>query len=46
MIMIFMTKPYDYADDTDDANDHKNDSYTADGAGPLVLPPYLVSIPI
>ena len=26
-----MTKPYDY-DDTDDNNDHKNDSYTAAGA--------------
>ena len=30
-----MTKPYDYADDTDD-NDHNNDNYTA-GASPLVL---------
>ena len=28
-----MTKPYDY-DDTDDCNDHKNDSYTAAGAAP------------
>ena len=35
-----MTKPYDYADDTDDDNDHKNDSYTAAGAGPLVLAPW------
>ena len=24
-------------DDTDDDNDHKNDSYTAAGAGPLVI---------
>ena len=29
--------PYNYADDTDDDNDHKNDSYTAAGAGPLVM---------
>ena len=35
-----MTKPYDYAGDTDDGNDHKNDSYTAAGAGPLVLAPW------
>ena len=39
--MIMMTKPYDYADDTDDDNDHKNDSYTTAGAGPLVLAFYL-----
>ena len=37
-----MTKPYDYADDTDDDRDHKNDSYTAAGAGPLVLAPWWV----
>ena len=27
-------KPYDYNDDTDDDNDHKNDSYTLAGAAP------------
>ena len=32
LMMIRMTKPYDYDDDTDDDNDHKNDSYTAAGA--------------
>ena len=32
-----MTKPYDYADDTDDDNDQKKDSKTAAGASPLVL---------
>ena len=37
-----MTKPFDYADDTDDDNDQKNDSYTAAGAGPLVLAPWWV----
>ena len=40
LMMILMTKPYDYADDTDDDNDHKNDSYTVAGAGPLVLAPW------
>ena len=39
ILMIQMTKLYDYADDTDDDNDH-NDSYTAAGAGPLVLAPW------
>ena len=34
LMMIMMTKPYDYDDDTDDDNDHKNDSYTAAGAAP------------
>ena len=29
-----MTKPYDYDDDTNDDNDHKNDSYLAAGAAP------------
>ena len=37
LMMIMMTKPYDYADDTDDDNGHKNHSYTAAGAGPLVI---------
>ena len=32
LMVIKMTKPYDYADDTDDDHDHKNDSYTAAGA--------------
>ena len=32
-----MTKPYDDADNTYDDNDNKNDSYTAAGAGPLVI---------
>ena len=42
LMMTMMTKPYDYADDTDDynENDHKNDSYTAAGAGRLVLAPW------
>ena len=40
MLMILMTKPYDYAGDTGDDNDHKNDSYYAAGAGPLVLAPW------
>ena len=32
----------DYADDTDDDNDHKNDSYTAAGAAPRAsVPCYL-----
>ena len=34
LMVIMMTKPYDYDDDTDDDNDHKNDSYTAAGAAP------------
>ena len=34
LMMIMMTKPYDYADDTDDCKVHKNDSYTAAGAAP------------
>ena len=34
LTMIMMTKPYDYADDTDDDNDQKNDSYTAAGGAP------------
>jgi len=34
-----MTKPYDYDDDIDDANDHKNDSYTAAGAAPCANVP-------
>ena len=33
-MMMMMTKPYDYADDTDDDNNHKNDSYTAAVAAP------------
>ena len=33
LIMMMMTKPYDY-DDTDDDHDFKNDSYTAAGAAP------------
>ena len=47
-MMIMMTKPYDYADDTDDENDHKNDSYTAAGAGaaPLLLRVLLLSLPL
>ena len=40
LMMIMMTKPYDHADDTGDENDHNNDSYTAAGAGPLVLAPW------
>ena len=39
LLMIRMTKPHNYADDTDDDNDQKNDSYTAASAGPLVLGP-------
>ena len=31
LMVIMMTKPYDYADDTDDANDHKNNSSTVAG---------------
>ena len=31
-MVIMMTKPYDYDDDTDVDNDHKNDSYIAAGA--------------
>ena len=34
LMMIVMTKPYDYADSTDDDHDHKNDNYTAAGAAP------------
>ena len=34
LMMITMTKPYDYNDDIDDDNGHKNDSYTAAGATP------------
>ena len=37
LVMAMMTKPYDYAGDTDDDNNHKNDSYTDAGAGPLVI---------
>ena len=33
LMMIMLTKPYDY-DDPDDNNDHKHDSYTAAGAAP------------
>ena len=34
-MVIMMTKPYGYDDDdTDDENDHKNDSYTAASAAP------------
>jgi len=36
-MMIMMMTPYDYADDTDDDNDHTDDSNTAAGAGPLVI---------
>ena len=34
-----MAKPYDYDDDTDDYNDHKNDCYTAAGAAPSASVP-------
>ena len=33
LMVIMMKKPYDYADGTDDDNDHKKYSYPA--AGPL-----------
>ena len=33
-MMIMMTKPYAYAEDADDDNDHKTDCYTAAGAAP------------
>ena len=36
-MMIMMTKAYDYADDTNVADDHKNDRYAAVGAGHLFI---------
>ncbi len=37
---IMMTKPFDYYDDTDDENSHKNDHYTAASAAPGAIVPY------
>ena len=36
-MLVIMAKPYEYVADTDDNNEHKNDSYTAAGPGPLIL---------
>ena len=33
-LVIMMTKPYGYPDDTDDGSDYKTDSYTVAGAAP------------
>ena len=34
MTMMMIRVSYDYSDDTDDDNEHKNDSYIAAGAAP------------
>ena len=34
LMVIMMTKPYDYDDDTDDDTGHKNDRYTVAVAAP------------